>query len=100
MIERRREWIGLAVIALTCLLYSIDLTVLELAMQKLSVHLRPTSGLPWARTGSIRSRIPYSAGRVDVEFSEVCDLWSMMGRGDNKEGVHCTMCAKEPSRGV
>jgi hypothetical protein len=28
----RREWIGLAVIALPCLLYSMDLTVLELAV--------------------------------------------------------------------
>jgi MFS transporter, DHA2 family, multidrug resistance protein len=30
-------------VALTCLLYSIDLTVLELAMQKLSLHLRSSS---------------------------------------------------------
>jgi DHA2 family multidrug resistance protein-like MFS transporter len=28
----RREWIGLAVIALPCLLYSMDLTVLNLAV--------------------------------------------------------------------
>jgi MFS transporter, DHA2 family, multidrug resistance protein len=39
----RREWNGLAVIALPCLLYSMDLTVLEWAVPKLSVHLRPTS---------------------------------------------------------
>jgi predicted MFS family arabinose efflux permease len=39
----RREWIGLAVIALPCLLYSMDLTVLELAVPKLSADLRPTS---------------------------------------------------------
>ena len=39
----RREWIGLAVIALPCLLYSMDLTVLELAVPKLSANLKPTS---------------------------------------------------------
>jgi len=39
----RREWIGLAVLALPCLLYSMDLTVLELAVPKLSLDLRPTS---------------------------------------------------------
>ena len=37
----RREWIGLAVIALPCLLYSMDLTVLNLAMPHLSADLRP-----------------------------------------------------------
>jgi hypothetical protein len=39
----RREWIGLGVIALPCLLYSMDLTVLELAVPKLSADLKPTS---------------------------------------------------------
>jgi DHA2 family multidrug resistance protein-like MFS transporter len=39
----RGEWIGLAVIALPCLLYSMDLTVLELAVPKLSADLKPTS---------------------------------------------------------
>ena len=39
----RREWTGLAVIALPCLLYSMDLTVLNLAVPKLSVTLRPSS---------------------------------------------------------
>ena len=39
----RREWIGLAVIALPCLLYSMDLTVLELAVPALSADLEPTS---------------------------------------------------------
>src|SRR5829696_888779 len=39
----RREWVGLAVLALLCLLYSMDLTVLELAVPKLSADLRPTS---------------------------------------------------------
>ncbi|MDM0002878.1 MFS transporter [Variovorax sp. J22P240] len=38
-----REWIGLAVIALPCLLYSMDLTVLNLAVPHLSAALRPTS---------------------------------------------------------
>ena len=39
----RREWIGLAVIALPCLLYSMDLTVLHLAVPRLTVDLKPSS---------------------------------------------------------
>jgi DHA2 family multidrug resistance protein-like MFS transporter len=39
----RREWIGLAVIALPCLLYSMDLTVLFLALPSLSADLNPSS---------------------------------------------------------
>jgi DHA2 family multidrug resistance protein-like MFS transporter len=38
----RREWLGLAVIALPCLLYSMDLTVLNLAVPQLSAELRPS----------------------------------------------------------
>ncbi|HTA18211.1 MAG TPA: MFS transporter, partial [Polyangia bacterium] len=39
----RREWIGLAVIALPCLLYAMDLTVLNLALPRISEDLRPSS---------------------------------------------------------
>jgi MFS transporter, DHA2 family, multidrug resistance protein len=39
----RREWIGLAVIALPCVLYSIDLTVLNLAVPALSTDLHPSA---------------------------------------------------------
>ena len=39
----RREWIGLGVIALPCLLYSMDLTVLNLAVPALSAELGPSS---------------------------------------------------------
>ncbi|HZM50875.1 MAG TPA: MFS transporter, partial [Vicinamibacteria bacterium] len=39
----RREWLGLAVIALPCVLYSMDLTVLELAVPRLSADLKPTA---------------------------------------------------------
>src|SRR5215210_3025083 len=39
----RREWIGLAVLALACLLYVIDLTVLHLAVPSISEDLKPTS---------------------------------------------------------
>jgi DHA2 family multidrug resistance protein-like MFS transporter len=39
----RREWVGLAVIALPCLLYSMDLTVLFLAVPSLSADLKPTA---------------------------------------------------------
>ena len=36
----RREWLGLAVITLPCLLYSMDFTVLHLAVPHLSSALR------------------------------------------------------------
>jgi MFS transporter, DHA2 family, multidrug resistance protein len=39
----RREWIGLAVLALACLLYAMDLTVLHLAVPSLSAELQPSS---------------------------------------------------------
>lgn len=39
----RREWIGLAVIALPCMLYSMDLTVLNLAVPRISADLKPSS---------------------------------------------------------
>jgi MFS transporter, DHA2 family, multidrug resistance protein len=39
----RREWIGLAVIALPCLLYAMDLTVLYLAVPHLTADLTPSS---------------------------------------------------------
>ena len=39
----RREWTGLAVLALPCMLYSMDLTVLNLAVPSLSTTLKPTS---------------------------------------------------------
>ncbi|BCJ89384.1 MFS transporter [Terrihabitans soli] len=37
-----REWIGLAVLALPCLIYSMDLTVLNLAVPQLSEDLQPS----------------------------------------------------------
>ena len=45
MTERagRREWIGLGVLALPCLLYAMDLTVLNLAVPAISRSLRPSS---------------------------------------------------------
>ncbi|WP_349744756.1 MFS transporter [Roseateles cavernae] len=44
----RREWTGLAVIALPCLVYSMDLTVLNLALPSLSTELKPSaSELLW-----------------------------------------------------
>jgi MFS transporter, DHA2 family, multidrug resistance protein len=39
----RREWIGLSVLALGALLYVMDLTVLHLAVPKLSADLQPSS---------------------------------------------------------
>ena len=39
----RREWIGLAVIALPCMLYAMDLSVLNLAVPALTADLKPTA---------------------------------------------------------
>ncbi|MGH2589727.1 MAG: MFS transporter [Actinomycetota bacterium] len=39
----RREWIGLSVIALACILYVMDLTVLHLAVPSISADLQPSS---------------------------------------------------------
>src|SRR5688572_13434888 len=38
-----REWIGLLVLALACLVYAMDLTVLHLAVPSLSADLKPSS---------------------------------------------------------
>src|SRR5262245_51357196 len=38
-----REWVGLVALALPCLLYSMDLTALNLAAPKISAALRPTN---------------------------------------------------------
>ena len=39
----KRDWIGLGVISLACLLYSMDLTVLHLAVPRLTLDLEPSS---------------------------------------------------------
>ncbi|HYN80594.1 MAG TPA: MFS transporter [Gemmatimonadaceae bacterium] len=39
----RREWIGLSVLALPCMLLAMDLTVLHVAVPALSVDLKPSS---------------------------------------------------------
>ncbi len=39
----RREWIGLSVIAIACVLYVMDLTVLHLAVPAISEDLKPSS---------------------------------------------------------
>ena len=39
----RREWIGLAVITLPCLLYSMDLTIMTLALPTISAALYATN---------------------------------------------------------
>jgi DHA2 family multidrug resistance protein-like MFS transporter len=36
-----REWLGLAILALPCLLYSMDLTVLNLAVPQITADLDP-----------------------------------------------------------
>jgi DHA2 family multidrug resistance protein-like MFS transporter len=44
----RREWIGLGVLALPCMVYAMDLTVLNLALPAISAELKPSaSQLLW-----------------------------------------------------
>ena len=57
---RRREWTGLAMLALPCLLYSMDLTVLNLALPHLSADLKPSSSQLF---GSWTSMASSSRGR-------------------------------------
>ena len=57
----RREWIGLAVIALPCVLYSMDLTVLNLALPALSEELRPAAR---SCSGSWTSTASWSRARL------------------------------------
>ena len=39
----RRDWIGLAVLALPCLVYAMDLTILHLAVPSIAEELKPSS---------------------------------------------------------
>jgi len=49
----RREWTGLAVIALPCAVYAMDLTVLNLALPAISAELAPSAAqLLWISTAS------------------------------------------------
>src|SRR5260370_10467853 len=41
--EMRKAWLGLALITLPCIAVSIDMTVLNLAIPRLSAALRPSS---------------------------------------------------------
>ena len=60
----RREWIGVAEIALPCLLYSMHLPVLNLAVRSLSADLRPTSA---SCSGSWTSTDSWSRSRDRVQ---------------------------------
>lgn len=42
-VATRRAWLGLAVIALPCVVYAMDLTVLNLALPRIAADLRPSS---------------------------------------------------------
>jgi hypothetical protein len=73
----RKEWIGLAVIALPCLLYAMDLTVLHLAVPSISRDFAPSSAqLLWitdvygssSRDSSSRWE-PWETGSVGDGFS-------------------------------
>jgi MFS transporter, DHA2 family, multidrug resistance protein len=80
----RREWIGLAVIALPCLLYSMDLTVLNLAVPAICADLKPSATeLLWI---------------VDIYGFSVAGLLITMGTlGDRIGGASCCSVAPLPS---
>jgi len=42
----RREWVGLGVVTLACLLYVMDLTVLHVAIPQISEDLHPSGTRP------------------------------------------------------
>ncbi len=66
----RRKWIGLAIIALPCIVYGMDLTVLNLAVPSISAALNPTAAqLLWivdvydsSRPGRSSSWEPWATG--------------------------------------
>jgi MFS transporter, DHA2 family, multidrug resistance protein len=57
----RREWLGLAVIALPCVLYAMDLTVLNLAVPHISAQPRDADRRPRAARGGRRHPGPLHA---------------------------------------
>jgi len=63
----RREWIGLGVIALPCLLYSMDLTVLNLAVPSLSDQRGDLMPL---LSALLEQRPPRATGRAQDEHPE------------------------------
>jgi hypothetical protein len=81
----RRDWTGLAVIALPCLLYSMDLTVVNLAVPSLSADLKPSSsqllygrhrGVDFQLLGRAPRSVPCSAGSCWNTFGGArCSWW-------------------------
>ena len=79
----RREWTGLAVIAVPCLPYAMDLTVLTLAVPALSADLRPGSTeLLWI---------------VDIYGSSSRASSSRWGRWATASGAGCCSSGPWPS---
>ena len=57
-----RTWLGLAVLALPCMITVMDLTVLNLAIPKLSEALKPTGvQLLWIIVGAVFFIVPVIA---------------------------------------
>ena len=75
----RREWIGLAVLALPCILFAKDLTVLNLAVPSLSADLQPSSAPASGKSYSISEIHIFrvSNGKV-VEHWRDADMLGMM----------------------
>ena len=66
----RREWIGLAVLALPCLLYSMDLTGLNLAVPHLSTQAFAVCLFHWEGTSgrTLDFRLATGLRRQDDEW--------------------------------
>ena len=83
----RREWVGLAVIALPCLLYSMDLTVLHLAVPRLTVDLEPSS----ARVAISMAALVENAARIDAAPKSAAPMRSMRRRPIRSPNVPAVM---------
>ena len=69
----RRRWTGLAVLTLPCLLYAMDLTVLNLALPSLSANLRPTGAeLLWIVDiyGFVLASMLITMGRLGAKIGQ------------------------------
>ena len=108
-----REWIGLAVLALPCMLYAMDLTVLNLAVPSLSKDLQPSSAeLLWIvdiygfmvagmliTMGTLGDRIgrrwllPAAAVTAGIAVGSIAGGWVASAGADAPVGLAVLLCA-------
>jgi len=85
----RRQWIGLAVISLACVLYVMDLTVLHLAVPAISADLRPSSTqLLWisaAFTAGIAILVATKLRHIHATPHDTVDTIETLGTADTQD---------------